>query len=439
VERLSVMAIVKSHIPWAVKIDAFPEQSNTLTYNTFVQSPTWRNVDFTQIEDVGGTDSATNAGTYYKLFKPLRKFVFPNGTKKVYYAPWTIYKATQQVILSETSGEVKIKFTRKFTVSRLGDGVISATSSNPNIAAVSVIGNVVTITGVSVGDVTITVNVAEGTNHLATSATYSCQSRKTQITIPTVTNTTKAFTGKAQSPTITNAPSTSLVTRTGTVSATAYSPNPYSFTYAINDTSAYEWTDGTTANKTFYWYINKKVFALPVQSGTLYYNDGDIVTPKWNFGNTDLITVTYPQESGNAGTYPAYFHLEDIVNSQWADGSTDDKTANYVVSKAKVPVPYQKGSLTYDDGYSLEPEWYNFDEDLMTIGGTTSAKNAGTYNATFTLKDTLNRIWQDGVTSANHTAEWKVDKKAVNKPYFLSWYGGYTYYSMDYDGYDYNI
>jgi len=133
------MAIVKSHIPWAVKIDAFPEQSNTLTYNTFVQSPTWRNVDFTQIEDVGGTDSATNAGTYYKLFKPLRKFVFPNGTKKVYYAPWTIYKATQQVILSETSGEVKIKFTRKFTVSRLGDGVISATSSNPNIAAVSVI------------------------------------------------------------------------------------------------------------------------------------------------------------------------------------------------------------------------------------------------------------------------------------------------------------
>ena len=75
----------------------------------------------------------------------------------------------------------------------------------------------------------------------------------------------------------------------------------------------------------------------------------------------------------------------------------------------------------------------------MTIGGTTSAKNAGTYNTTFTLKDTLNRIWQDGTTSASHTAEWKVDKKAVNKPYFLSWYGGYTYYSMDYDGYDYNI
>ena len=171
------MALVKSHIPFAIKLDNYPEQAGTLTYNTKAQSPTWKNFNANEIEVVGGTNSEINAGTYYRLFKPLMKYVFPNGTKKVYSAAWTIGKAAGKVTLSATSGEVKVKFTQSFTVSRLGDGVISAKSSNTKVATVSVSGNTVTITGVSVGDATITVSVAEGTNYLAPSefVYYQCK------------------------------------------------------------------------------------------------------------------------------------------------------------------------------------------------------------------------------------------------------------------------
>lgn len=352
--------------------------------------------------------------------KPLRKYVFPNGTKKIYYAPWVINKAQNRVTLSETSGEVKIKFTRSFAVSRLGDGIIYATSSDDSIAKVSVSGNTVTITGVTVGDVTITVSVAEGTNCLATSTTYACKSRKTQITVPTVSNTSQAYHGYSLHPTVTNEPSTSLVTRTGTYSATAYSPTPYSFTYTIKDTDAYEWSDGTTAPKTYSWRINKAVFPIPAQVGTAYYNDGYAVLPTWNFSsytNKHLIQITNGTGT-TVGTYTATFHLPDIVNCQWSDGTTTDKTAQFYISKRAVAVPSQRGSLVWNGNNQL-PDWNNYDENLMTVSGNSSA-SAGNHNATFTLKDSANNCWSDGVTSANHTAKWTMNWLEVGKPYLAN-------------------
>ena len=426
------MALVKSNIPWAIKLDNYPEQSNVLTYNTFAQSPTWKNFETDKVEIVGGTNSEINAGTYYRLFKPLRKYVFPNGTKKIYSAPWVINRAAGKVTLSETSGEVKIKFTRTFTVSRLGDGVISATSSNNRIATVSVDGNKVTITGVSVGDVTITVNVAQGTNYLATSATYACQSRKTQIKIPTVTNTVKTFTSYSQSPTITNAPSTSLVERTGTVSATNYSASAYKFTYAIKDTDAYEWDDGTISNKTFSWQINKAVFPLPAQTGTAYYNKGNSVTPSWNFGTTNLIEITNGSAT-TVGKYTASFHLRDTVNCQWSDGSIDDKSADFYISKALVTVPSQSNYMTWEWGTWFYPSWYDYDSSLMSLGGTTETTNAGNFYAIFTLNDSANYIWSDGTTSASHTVMWTVEKKGITRPSF-DWWTFTSTKSRDADG-----
>ena len=69
-------------------------------------------------------------------------------------------------------------------------------------------------------------------------------------------------------------------------------------------------------------------------------------------------------------------------------------------------VPSQSGTLTYNKN-SQSPSWSNYDTSKMTIGGTTSGTNAGTYNATFTPKDDY--CWSDGTITAK-TVSWKIGK-----------------------------
>ena len=84
--------MVKNHIPWAIKLEHFPEQAGTLTFNGYTQSVIWRYFNPEELKIVGGSTSAVNANTYYTDFKPTAKFVFPNGTKKIYRASWKIDK-----------------------------------------------------------------------------------------------------------------------------------------------------------------------------------------------------------------------------------------------------------------------------------------------------------------------------------------------------------
>ncbi len=69
-------------------------------------------------------------------------------------------------------------------------------------------------------------------------------------------------------------------------------------------------------------------------------------------------------------------------------------------------VPAQSGKLTYS-GNSQSPTWSNYNTAYMTIGGTTSGTNAGSYNATFTPK--ADYRWSDGTTTAK-TVSWSIAK-----------------------------
>ena len=417
------MALIKSHIPWAIKIDNFPQQATKLIYNTEAQTPAWNFFDTEKMYISGGTTSEINAGTYYTEFLPFRKFVFPNGTKKTYYAPWTIDKAVNPLSLSATSGEVKIKFTRTFTISKLGDGEVTVTSSDPNIADVSLSGNRVTITGKKVGDVTITVNVAEGTNYLAASATYACKSRKTQITVPVVAVASKTYTGYSLSPTVYYAPSTSLVERTGTFSAYDYSPLPYSFTYRILDTDAYEWADGTTAPKTFFWYITKRVFAQPAQVGTLRYT-GNVQSPTWDFeSGIDIRTIAFTGDTVGIepGTYTITIHLKYPENCEWWDGSTSDKTATWKIDRALVKIPRLLAhTLVYNHEKQTIPSEY--DEGLVKLTGYHSGLTAIPYRAGFEVYDKRRYEFEDGSQSIEDS--WEIT------PLFII--GGYNLYGNTY-------
>ena len=151
-------------------ISSTPSQSGTLTYTGSAQSPSWSNYDSAQLT-IGGVTSGTNAGSYNATFTPNANYRWSDGSTTAKSVSWTISKAAGSLSLSADTLSLDSTTTSgAITVTRAGDGSISASSSATDIATVSISGNIVTITGVASGSATITVNVGEGTNYTAPSS-----------------------------------------------------------------------------------------------------------------------------------------------------------------------------------------------------------------------------------------------------------------------------
>ena len=164
-------------ISWTIgraTISAVPAQSGTLKYDGNPKTPSW-DTNYNTAKMTVQVDSAINAGTYSAVFTPTSNYKWSDGSTTGKTVSWTIGKGTQTVTLSPTS--ITLNSSNKsatFTVSRNGNGTISATSSNTGVATVGAINQTtgqVTINSVNdtTGTAVITVNVAEGTNHLAAS------------------------------------------------------------------------------------------------------------------------------------------------------------------------------------------------------------------------------------------------------------------------------
>lgn len=149
--------------------------------------------------------------------------------------------------------------------------------------------------------------------------------------------------------------------------------------------------------------LTSTINAVPTQGGALTYN-GSAQTPTWNGFDTEKLTIGGQTSGTNAGTYTATFTPKE--GFKWADGSTDAVSVNWTIGRASVAVPSQSGSLTYN-GSSQTPNWSNYDSAKLTIGGSSSGTNAGTYSATFTPK--ANYQWSDGTTTAK-TVQWSIGK-----------------------------
>lgn len=150
-------------------IPAVPSQSGALTYNGSSQSPTWSGYSATQMT-IGGTTSGTNAGSYTATFTPNANYCWQDGSTTTKNVTWAIGRAAGSLSISKTNITLNSSTeSTTFTVTRPGDGTITATSSNSNVATASVSGTTVTVSSVNntTGTATITVRVAEGTNHTA--------------------------------------------------------------------------------------------------------------------------------------------------------------------------------------------------------------------------------------------------------------------------------
>ena len=152
-----------------ITISAIPSQSGTLTYNGNSQSPTWSNYSATKTT-IGGTTSGTNANNYNATFTPTADYRWSDRKKTKKTVVWSIGKAAGSLSISPTSITLNASNRSKtITVTRAGNGVVSASSNNTGVAKVTVSGTTVTVSSVNdtTGNATITISVAAGTNHTA--------------------------------------------------------------------------------------------------------------------------------------------------------------------------------------------------------------------------------------------------------------------------------
>ena len=244
--------------------------------------------------------------------------------------------------------------------------------------------------------------------------------------VPTQSGTL-TYNSSAQSPTW-NSYNPDIMTLGGVTSGTDV--GTYTATFTPKD--GYFWEDGSTDAKSVTWVIVKATVSLPTQNGTLTYN-GSAQSPTWNNYDAAKLTIGGTTSGTNAGAYNATF--TPTSNYQWNDGTTGAKTVTWVIAKAMITLPTQSNTLAYN-GNAQSPTWNNYDTAKLTINGTTSGKNAGSYNVSFT--PTKNYQWNDGTTGAK-TATWIINKAALKVPRA----GGYlTYkgsnYSLAPAWYDYD-
>lgn len=153
-----------------------PTWKSNLTYTGSAQSVSntsyWNNYN-TSYMTIGGTTSATNAGTYIATFTPGSNYRWADGTTSAINVNWTINKATGSLSVNPTTVAINgnnYSSGVAVTITRAGDGAISYSPTSISGLTLSLNGNTLTIKGngsTAVSAKTITISVAAGTNHTA--------------------------------------------------------------------------------------------------------------------------------------------------------------------------------------------------------------------------------------------------------------------------------
>lgn len=156
-----------------------PTWKSNLTYTGSAQSvssPSYWNNYNTSYMTIGGTTSATNAGTYIATFTPGSNYRWTDGTTTAINVNWTINRAAGSLSVSPTTVAINgnnYSSGVAVTITRAGDGAINYSPTSISGLTLSLSGNTLTIKGngsTAVSAKTITISVAAGTNYTAPSS-----------------------------------------------------------------------------------------------------------------------------------------------------------------------------------------------------------------------------------------------------------------------------
>jgi len=151
-------------------------QSGTLTYNENAQSPTISGYDSTYHTITG--NSQTDAGSYTAIISLNKNYAWYDSTTSNKEVSWSIEKAPCSISFNPNSVSLdSSNLSTNVTITRSGDGAITASTSDSSIATVSISDTTLMITAKATGSCTITVNVGTSAD-----GNYSSNSKTLSVT-----------------------------------------------------------------------------------------------------------------------------------------------------------------------------------------------------------------------------------------------------------------
>jgi len=175
---------------------------------------------------------------------------------------------------------------------------------------------------------------------------------------------------------------------------------------------------GQYINPSFILKITPKEITYVWDETELYYN-GSLQYHKASLiGVLDTekkgVNVNYDLSNAgiNAGDYSVIITgIDGVAASNYKLSDSLERLHKYTIHKAQLAKPTPSGALTYngeEQAYSIG----GYKEEVMTLGGTYAATNAGSYTATIAIKDTKNYEWVDG-TVTTIDFNWTINKLYV--------------------------
>lgn len=182
--------------------------------------------------------------------------------------------------------------------------------------------------------------------------------------------------------------------------------------------------------------VSKKQITAKISllSDSIYVTDHvlTVANPSVEFSglvNGDTLTVTYTAVNNETTVATPLTDSTTLEKGVYTVNAvfSGDKAGNYDITVTaakltvkeydgtvtKVAVPVAKTGLVYNasnqNGITHNQDNYG---DYYTVSGTASAKNAGTYSVTVTLKDKTSCVWDDN-TTADKTVEWTISKANI--------------------------
>ena len=296
------------------------------------------------------------------------------------------------------------------------DGTAKTVSLNKEIEQLSFTGNTATEIGVYTASFAL-----KDTEHyelinlgdLATSLEWKIEKAKVDMTGVKWSYTAPfTYDGTAKTVSLVNAPS--LVEVKGTLSATK--AGTYTASFALKDTEHYELINLGDLATSLEWKIEKaKIDMTGVKWSYTAPFTYDGTTKTVSLVNApSLVEVKGTLSATKAGTYTASFALKDTENYEMVNAGALASSLEWKINKASVDLAgaawNYTAPFTYDGTIKTVSLTMQFDQ--LKFSGN-SATDAGTYTASFELKDAENyEIINKG--SLSDSIEWKINKADID-------------------------
>ncbi len=189
----------------------------------------------------------------------------------------------------------------------------------------------------------------------------------------------------------------------------------YSATFSLKEPATHEWADGTIDDVTVDWSIAVRNVLISIEKdydGTVNFDDVTFTAEN----HSDIFLDDFVQltditvSSATAGTYTP---TATIVYSEGLSGDNYAVTIQAVIKRIVIEMPELNPVHVYD-GNEYIGVFYDttFADYTLLDGSVLTAINAGTYTATFVLKDLDNQEWSDGTTE-NVVLTWTIEQVEI--------------------------